>query len=222
MPNLGNCGEVILRFKSRFCNEAELDLKIDYPARKHGLNKVIYSMLMVLYGIFRSRGRWVGLGIRGFHRSGGGGLPLSRFQAAGCFVVFDQPGGGVRGRFRFFLSSGRWIRRGSGVDVDAGGEVFLEEGAGDFAGFGEGGAGYEGLGGMGFGWAWAWRWLRGYCSGFFGGRKRLTQRREEDAVDQIGEKRSDGERVVEKLKVGRFVALDRHERRTLCQRAQEG
>jgi len=30
-----------------------------------------------------------------------------------------------------------------GVDVDAGGEVFLEEGAGDFAGFGEGGAGYE-------------------------------------------------------------------------------
>ena len=32
---------------------------------------------------------------------------------------------------------------GSGVDVDAGGEVFLEEGAGNFAGFGEGGAGYE-------------------------------------------------------------------------------
>jgi len=32
---------------------------------------------------------------------------------------------------------------GSGVDVDAGGEVFLEEGAGDFAGFGEGGAGDE-------------------------------------------------------------------------------
>ena len=31
----------------------------------------------------------------------------------------------------------------SGVDVDAGGEVFLEEGAGNFAGFGEGGAGYE-------------------------------------------------------------------------------
>ena len=29
------------------------------------------------------------------------------------------------------------------MDVDAGGEVFLEEGAGDFAGFGEGGAGYE-------------------------------------------------------------------------------
>ena len=32
---------------------------------------------------------------------------------------------------------------GSGVDVDAGGEVFLEEEAGDFAGFGEGGAGDE-------------------------------------------------------------------------------
>jgi len=30
-----------------------------------------------------------------------------------------------------------------GVDVDAGGEVFLEEGTGDFAGFGEGGASYE-------------------------------------------------------------------------------
>ena len=29
------------------------------------------------------------------------------------------------------------------LDVDAGGEVFLEEVAGDFAGFGEGGAGYE-------------------------------------------------------------------------------
>ena len=32
---------------------------------------------------------------------------------------------------------------GSGVDVDAGGEVFLKEGAGDFSGFGEGGAGDE-------------------------------------------------------------------------------
>ena len=41
-----------------------------------------------------------------------------------------------------------------GVDVDAGGEVFLEEGAGDFAGFGEGGAGYQDetkLGGGGHG-----------------------------------------------------------------------
>ena len=40
-----------------------------------------------------------------------------------------------------------------GVDVDAGGEVFLEEGAGDFAGFGEVGAGYKDeaeLGGHGF------------------------------------------------------------------------
>jgi len=32
---------------------------------------------------------------------------------------------------------------GSGVDVDAGGEVFLKEGAGDFAGFEERGAGDE-------------------------------------------------------------------------------
>ena len=30
-----------------------------------------------------------------------------------------------------------------GVDVDAGGQVFLEEGAGDFAGFRESGAGYK-------------------------------------------------------------------------------
>ena len=42
---------------------------------------------------------------------------------------------------------------GSGVDVDTSGEVFLEEGAGDFAGLGEGCAGYEDeaeLGGHGF------------------------------------------------------------------------
>ena len=32
---------------------------------------------------------------------------------------------------------------GRGVDVYAGGQVFLEERAGDFAGFGEGGTGYE-------------------------------------------------------------------------------
>ena len=42
----------------------------------------------------------------------------------------------------------------SGVDVDARGYVFLEEGAGDFAGLGGGGAGYEDeaeLGGGGHG-----------------------------------------------------------------------
>ena len=32
---------------------------------------------------------------------------------------------------------------GGGLDVDAGGEVFLEEGAGDLAGFGERGTGYK-------------------------------------------------------------------------------
>ena len=32
---------------------------------------------------------------------------------------------------------------GGGVDVDAGGVAFLEEGARDFAGFGKGGTGYE-------------------------------------------------------------------------------
>jgi hypothetical protein len=42
---------------------------------------------------------------------------------------------------------------GRGVDVDAGGEAFLDQGAGDFAGFGERGAGDEDqteLGGHGF------------------------------------------------------------------------
>jgi len=38
------------------------------------------------------------------------------------------------------------------LDVDAGGEVFLEEGAGDFAGFGECGAGYEDEAEFGGGW----------------------------------------------------------------------
>jgi hypothetical protein len=46
------------------------------------------------------------------------------------------------GGFDFSFPAVNRFDRG-GVDVDAGGEVFLEEGVGDFAGFGESGAGYE-------------------------------------------------------------------------------
>ena len=63
------------------------------------------------------------------------------------------------GGFDFSLPAVDRFYRGD-LDVDAGGEVFLEEGAGYFAGFGEGGAGYEDeteCGGHG---------ERGDCSGF--------------------------------------------------------
>ena len=64
------------------------------------------------------------------------------------FEGFEAAGGGLNQKemfaggfdFSFPVVDGF---DGSGVDVDAGGEVFLEEGAGDFAGFGEGGAGDE-------------------------------------------------------------------------------
>src|ERR1700731_713539 len=55
------------------------------------------------------------------------------------------------GGFDFSLPAVNRFNRG-GVDVDAGGEVFLEEGAGDFAGFGEGGAGNEDEAELGGGW----------------------------------------------------------------------
>ena len=74
------------------------------------------------------------------------------------FEGFEAAGGGLNqeemfaGGFDFsFPAVDRFD--GRGVDVDAGGEMFLEEGAGDFAGFGEGGAGHEDealLGGHGF------------------------------------------------------------------------
>jgi len=57
------------------------------------------------------------------------------------------------GGFDFPFPAVDGFHRG-GVDVDASGEVFLEEGARDFARFGEGGAGYEDqaeLGGEGHG-----------------------------------------------------------------------
>ena len=46
------------------------------------------------------------------------------------------------GGFDFSSPAVDRFERGA-VDVDAGGQVFLEEGAGDFSGFGEGGAGDE-------------------------------------------------------------------------------
>jgi len=57
------------------------------------------------------------------------------------------------GGFDFSLPVVDGFDRGA-VDVDASGEVFFEDGAGDFAGFGERGAGYEDqaeLGGEGHG-----------------------------------------------------------------------
>jgi len=62
------------------------------------------------------------------------------------FEGFETAGGGLNqqemftGGFDFSFPAVDRFDRG-GVDVDASGQVFLEEGAGDFAGFGEGGAG---------------------------------------------------------------------------------
>ena len=75
-----------------------------------------------------------------------------------------------------------------GVDVDAGGEVFLEEGAGDFAGFGERGAGYEDEAELGGG------------HGFLGGI--VVDLRKEESLTQ----RRLGRR---EEKIRRVVALDR-------------
>jgi len=64
------------------------------------------------------------------------------------FEGFEAEGGGLdqeemfAGGFDFSSPAVDRFDRG-GVDVDAGGQVFLEEGAGDFSGFGEGGAGDE-------------------------------------------------------------------------------
>lgn len=66
-------------------------------------------------------------------------LPFEGFQAAGGGLNQEEM---FAGGFDFSFPAVDGFD-GSGVDVDAGGEVLLEEGAGDFAGFGEGGAGYE-------------------------------------------------------------------------------
>jgi hypothetical protein len=64
------------------------------------------------------------------------------------FEGFQAAGGGFNqeevfaGGFDFTFPAVDGFHRG-GVDVDASGEVFFEDGAGDFAGFGERGTGYE-------------------------------------------------------------------------------
>jgi len=76
-------------------------------------------------------------------------FPFEGFQAAGGGLNQKEM---LAGGFDFSFPAVNRFDWG-GVDVDAGGEVFLEEGAGDFAGFGEGGAGYQDeaeLGGHGF------------------------------------------------------------------------
>ena len=73
------------------------------------------------------------------------------------FEGFQAAGGGFNqekvfaGGFDFTFPAVDGFHRG-GVDVDASGEVFFEEGAGDFAGFGERGAGYEDEAELGGGW----------------------------------------------------------------------
>ena len=73
------------------------------------------------------------------------------------FEGFQAAGGGFNqekvfaGGFDFTFPAVDGFHRG-GVDVDAGGEVFFENGAGDFAGFGESGEGYEDEAELGGGW----------------------------------------------------------------------
>jgi hypothetical protein len=77
-------------------------------------------------------------------------FPFEGFQAAGGGLDQEQM---FASGFDFSFPAVDGFERG-GMDVDARGQVFLEEGAGDFAGFGEGGAGYEDeteLGGGGHG-----------------------------------------------------------------------
>ena len=66
-------------------------------------------------------------------------FPFEGLQAAGgCLDQEEMFAGGFD--FAFPAVDGF---DGGDLDVYAGGQVFLEERAGDFAGFGEGGAGYE-------------------------------------------------------------------------------
>ncbi len=73
------------------------------------------------------------------------------------FEGFQAAGGGLNqeevfaGRFDFTFPAVDGFHRG-GVDVDASGDVFFEDGAGDFAGFGERRAGYEDEAELGGGW----------------------------------------------------------------------
>ena len=102
------------------------------------------------------------------------------------------------GGFDFPFPAVDGFHRG-GVDVDASGEVFFEDGAGDFAGFGEGGAGYEDqaeLGGEGHG--IQGKIVADFDLGGEGRRKKITQR---SVRTQSTQRRGEGRRSL--------VALDR-------------
>ena len=77
-------------------------------------------------------------------------FPFEGFEAAGG--GFDQEEM-FAGGFDFAFPAVDGFD-GSDLDVDAGGQVFLEEGAGDCAGFGERGAGYEDQAELGGGRHW--------------------------------------------------------------------
>ena len=79
-----------------------------------------------------------------------------------------------------------------GVDVDAGGEVFLEEGTGELAGFQEGGAGYEDEAELGGG--------HGFLKDIV-----VDLRREESLTQRRGGRRED--QIEEQIR--KVVALDR-------------
>lgn len=66
-------------------------------------------------------------------------FPFERFEAEGDGFDEEEM---FAGGFDFSFPAVAGFDR-SGVDVDAGGEVFLKEGAGDLTRFGERGAGYE-------------------------------------------------------------------------------
>ena len=112
-------------------------------------------------------------------------FPFEGFQAAGS--GFDEKEM-FAGGFDFSFPAVNRFYRGD-LNVDAGGEVFLEEGAGDFAGFGEGRAGYENeaeSGGGGHG-------MCGKdCSGFAFGwrRKRKRQGRDAESAQDCDKRRN--------------------------------
>jgi hypothetical protein len=66
-------------------------------------------------------------------------FPFEGFQTASCGLNQKEV---FAGGFDFSFPAVDRLYRGD-LDVDAGGEMFFQEGAGDFAGFAEGGARYE-------------------------------------------------------------------------------
>ena len=85
------------------------------------------------------------------------------------------------GGFDFSLPVVDGFDRGA-VDVDASGEVFFEDGAGDFAGFGERGTGYEDEAELGGGHGERGMIVADFDLGGEGRRKKITQRRREHRV----------------------------------------